>query len=33
MLWTEVVPEKIAAMEEAGKKYGEQCQKLPKDLK
>jgi dynein heavy chain len=33
MLWTEVSNEKIAAMEESAKKYGEQCVKLPKDLK
>lgn len=33
MLWTEVSTEKINAMEESAKKYGEQCIKLPKDLK
>ena len=33
MLWTEVTIEKINSMEESAKKYGEQCIKLPKDLK
>lgn len=33
MLWSEVNNEKIVAMEQAAKKYGEQCIKLPKDLK
>jgi hypothetical protein len=33
MLWTDVNADKIVSMEEAAKKYGEQCQKLPKDLK
>lgn len=33
MLWTEVNNDKINAMEEAAKKYGDQCTKLPKDLK
>jgi hypothetical protein len=33
MLWSEVNNEKVAAMEEATKRYGEQCVKLPKDLK
>jgi len=33
MLWQDVTPEKIAAMEESAKKYGDQCTKLPKDLK
>lgn len=33
MLWVEVNVEKINAMEEASKKYSEQCIRLPKDLK
>lgn len=33
MLWVDVSVEKISAMEEAARKYGEQCLKLPKDLK
>lgn len=33
MLWSEVNIEKINAMEEAAKKYGDQCIRLPKDLK
>lgn len=33
MPWSEVNIDKINAMEEAAKKYGEQCIKLPKDLK
>lgn len=33
MLWSDVNNEKIAAMQEAAKKYGDQCIKLPKDLK
>lgn len=33
MLWSEVNIDKINAMEEAAKKYGDQCIRLPKDLK
>jgi dynein heavy chain, axonemal len=33
MLWSDVNIDKITAMEESAKKYGEQCIKLPKDLK
>lgn len=33
MLWVDVTNEKITAMEEAAKKYGDQCIRLPKDLK
>jgi len=33
MLWVEVNVDKINAMEESSKKYKDQCQKLPKDLK
>jgi dynein heavy chain len=33
MLWVDVTTEKINAMEETAKKYGDQCIRLPKDLK
>lgn len=33
MLWIEVNSDKINGMDEAVKKYTEQCNKLPKDLK
>ena len=33
MLWVDVNTDKITAMEEAAKKYGDQCIKLPRDLK
>ncbi len=33
MLWVDATTEKINAMEEAAKKYRDQCIRLPKDLK
>ena len=33
MLWVDVNTDKVAVMEECAKKYGDQCVRLPRDLK